>query len=89
MTAVKVRRVFMSSAIFVCRKKWVKEFVKFSAKKLMKQNLNFEQKQRRVEVTQESLNEVKDDAELLKRVITGDATWVYGYDIETNAQLSQ
>ena len=46
--------------------------------------LNFEQKQRRIEVAQESLNEVNDDAELLKRIITGDETWVYGYDFETN-----
>jgi len=47
--------------------------------------LNFEQKQRRMEVAQESLNEVNNDAELLKRVITGNETWVYG----TKAQLSQ
>ena len=46
--------------------------------------LNFEQKQRRMKVAQESLNEVNGDAELLKRIITGDETWVYGYDIETN-----
>ena len=46
--------------------------------------MNFEQKQRRMEVAQESLNEVNDDAELLKRIIRGDETWVYGYDVETN-----
>nr|XP_047141521.1 protein GVQW3-like [Hydra vulgaris] len=27
--------------------------------------------------------------DILKRVITGDESWVYGYDIETKAQLSQ
>ena len=37
-----------------------------------------------MEVAQESLNAVNDDAELLKRIITGDETWVYGYDVETN-----
>ena len=47
--------------------------------------LNFEQKQRRMEVAQESLNEVNDGAELLKRIITGDETWVYGYDVETKS----
>jgi hypothetical protein len=25
----------------------------------------------------------------LKRIITGDATWVYGYDVETKMQSSQ
>jgi len=39
-----------------------------------------------MEVAQESLNEVNVDSDLLKRVITGDETWVYGYDIETKAQ---
>ena len=46
--------------------------------------LVFEQKQRRMEVAQESLNEVNDKAELLKRIIRGDETWVYEYDVETN-----
>jgi hypothetical protein len=38
-----------------------------------------------MEVSQDSLNLVSDDAELLKRVITGDETWLYGYNIETKA----
>ena len=42
-----------------------------------------------MEVAQESLNKVNDDAELLKRIITGDETWVYGYDVETKSQSSQ
>ena len=54
------------------------------AAKFVPKLLNFEQKQRRMEVAQESLNEVNDDAELLKRIITGDGKWVYGYGIETN-----
>ena len=37
-----------------------------------------------MKVAQESLNEVNDDTELLKRIITGEGTWVYGYDVETN-----
>ena len=37
-----------------------------------------------MEVAQESLNKVNDDAELLKRIITGDETWVYGYKVKTN-----
>ena len=59
------------------------------AEKFVPKLFNFEQKQRRMEVAQESLNEVNDDAELLKRIITGDETWVYGYDVETKSQLSQ
>ena len=31
----------------------------------------------------------KSDPDLLKKVITGDESWVYGYDIETKAQSSQ
>lgn len=34
-------------------------------------------------IPQKSLNEVNDDAELLRRIIPGDGTWVYGYDVET------
>ena len=44
------------------------------AAKFVPKLLNFKQKQRRMEVAQESLNEVNDDAELLKRIITGDET---------------
>ena len=54
------------------------------AAKFVPKFLNFEQKQRLMEVAQESLNKVNDDAELLKCIITGDETWVYGYDVETN-----
>ena len=54
------------------------------AAKFVPELLNFEPKQRRMEVAQESLNEVNHDAELLKCTITGDETWVYGYDVETN-----
>jgi outer membrane lipoprotein-sorting protein len=30
-----------------------------------------------------------EDPEFLKTVITGDGTWMYGYDLETKVQLSQ
>jgi len=36
-----------------------------------------------MEVVRELRNEVNNYAELLKRVIMGDKTWVYGYDVET------
>ena len=50
--------------------------------------LNFDQKQRRMNIAQEMLTMFNDDSDLLKKVITGDESWVYGYDIETKTQLS-
>ena len=35
------------------------------------------------------LNDVNDDPDLLKRIINGDVSWVYGYDVETKAQSFQ
>ena len=35
------------------------------------------------------LNDVNDDPDFVKKVITGDESWVYGYDVETKAQSSQ
>ena len=51
--------------------------------------LNFDQKNRRMTIAQEMLNEVNEDPDFLKRVITGYESWVYGYDVETKAQSSQ
>ena len=58
--------------------------MKCVAAKFFPKLVNFEQKQRRMEVAQESLNEVNNDAQLMKRIITGGEKWVYGYDVETN-----
>ena len=51
--------------------------------------LNFDQKTRRMTIAQEMLNDVNDDPGFLKKVITGDESWVSGYDVETKAQSSQ
>lgn len=59
------------------------------AAKFVPKLLNFDQKDCRMNIAQELLNDVNDDPDLLKRVITGDETWVYGYDVETKAQSSQ
>ena len=59
------------------------------AAKFVPKLLNFDQKTRRMTIAQEMLNNVNGDPDLLKRVITGDESWVYGYDVETKAQLSQ
>lgn len=40
-------------------------------------------------ITQELLNEINDDSNLLQSVITSDESWVYGYGIQTKAQSFQ
>ena len=50
---------------------------------------NFEQKQRSMDTAQEMLTKFNDDSDLLKKVITGDESWVYRYDIETKVQSCQ
>ena len=37
-----------------------------------------------MDIAQEMLTTFSDDPDLLKMVITGDESWVYGYDMETN-----
>ncbi|UYV80513.1 hypothetical protein LAZ67_19000396 [Cordylochernes scorpioides] len=51
--------------------------------------LNCDQKQHRMNIADEMLDSVRDDPNLLQRVITGNEAWVYGYDVETKAQSSQ
>ncbi|UYV82755.1 hypothetical protein LAZ67_22000747 [Cordylochernes scorpioides] len=51
--------------------------------------LNCDQKQHRMNIANEMLDSVRDDPDLLQRVITGDEAWIYGYDVETKAQSSQ
>ncbi|UYV84313.1 hypothetical protein LAZ67_X001823 [Cordylochernes scorpioides] len=59
------------------------------AAKFVPKLLNCDQKQHRINITNEMLDSVRDDPNLLQRVITGDEAWVYGYDVETKAQSSQ
>lgn len=51
--------------------------------------LNFQQKQHRVTIAEQMLVDVADNPDLFKRVITGDETWIYGYDVQMKAQSSQ
>ena len=51
--------------------------------------LNFKQKQRRMDIAQEMLTMFNDDPVLLKKVLTGEGSRLYGYDIETKTQSSQ
>jgi hypothetical protein len=58
------------------------------AAKFVPRLLTDDQKQNRVDVSKELLDRANDD-KFLKNIITGDETWVYGYDVETNVQSSQ
>jgi transposase len=51
--------------------------------------LTAEQKQLRVEVSQDMLDSTNSDPDFLNTIITGDESWVYGYDPETKSQSSQ
>ncbi|UYV63886.1 hypothetical protein LAZ67_2005887 [Cordylochernes scorpioides] len=51
--------------------------------------LNCDQKLHRKNIANEMLDSVRDDPNLIQRVITGDEAWIYGYDVETKAQSSQ
>ena len=48
-----------------------------------------DQKGNRVEISQELLANANGNENFLKNIITGDETWVYGYDAETKMQWSQ
>ena len=63
--------------------------MKRAASKILSKFLNFEQKQRCLNIAQEMLSTFNDDPDLLKKVITGDQSWLYGYDNETKTQSSQ
>ena len=63
--------------------------MKHEATNIVPKVLNFEQKQCRMDIAQEMLTTFNDDPALLKKVITGGESWVYGYDTETKVQSSQ
>jgi len=51
--------------------------------------LTVEQKQQHLSISLELCDRVTSDSSFLGNVITGDETWVYGYDPETRVQSSQ
>ena len=51
--------------------------------------LTEDQKANRVNISQELLDHVSINENFLKTILTGDETWVNGYDVETKAQSSQ
>ncbi|UYV68503.1 hypothetical protein LAZ67_5004528 [Cordylochernes scorpioides] len=53
---------------------------------LVPKDLTFDQKNVRKETASLNLEATTDDSELLKRVITGDETWIYGFDSDITQQ---
>jgi len=51
--------------------------------------LTDDQKENRVEISQELLAKANGNENFLKNIITGDETWVYGCNVETKMQSSQ
>jgi len=51
--------------------------------------LTDDQKENRVGISQERIANANGNENFLKNIITGDETWVYGYDVETKLQSSQ
>ena len=56
------------------------------AAKFVPRLLTDDKKQNRVDVSQELLDRANGDDNILKNIITGVETWVYGYDVETKVQ---
>jgi hypothetical protein len=59
------------------------------AAKFVPRLLSDDQKFRRLEVCEELKQRVEMEPHFMSRIITGDETWVYGYDPETTLQSSQ
>ncbi|XP_013792742.1 putative uncharacterized protein FLJ37770 [Limulus polyphemus] len=59
------------------------------AAKFVPKLLTAEQKELRVEVSQDMLDSTNSDPDFMNTIITGDESWVYGYDPETKSQSSQ
>ena len=57
--------------------------------KMVPKLLTEDQKQQRVTVCQDIIERLEDDPDLLKRVITGDESWIFEYDPETKRQSRQ
>jgi len=55
------------------------------AAKFVPHVLTKDQKANCVNISQELLDSVSVDENFLKTIVTGDETWVYGYDVETKA----
>ncbi|XP_037959304.1 uncharacterized protein LOC119688710 [Teleopsis dalmanni] len=59
------------------------------AARLVSKHLNFLQKEYRKNVCEDMIFEHGNDSKFMKRIITGNETWVYEYDIEISQQSSE
>lgn len=59
------------------------------AARFVPKELNFLQKDHRVQVSLDMLDRVNSDPTFMERIITGDETWVYEYDMLTSQQSSE
>ena len=59
------------------------------AAKFVPRLMTSDQQAHRVQVCQDLLDHSENDKEFLSKIITGDESWVYGYDVETKVQSSQ
>ena len=57
--------------------------------KMVPKLLTEDQKQQRVTVCHDIIERLKDDPDLLGRVITGDESWIFKYDPDTKRQSRQ
>ena len=57
--------------------------------KMVPKLLSDDQKAQRMQVCEDTLQNIENDPELLTKVITGDETWVFEYDPETKRQSKQ
>ena len=63
--------------------------MKYAVGVIVPKLLHFKRTQRRIYIAQKMLTTFDNDLDLLKKFITGDESWVYGYDSETKAQSLQ
>ena len=57
--------------------------------KMVPKLLSNDQKVRRMQICEDTLQNIENDSELLTKVIMGDETWVLEYDLETKRQSKQ
>ena len=73
-----------------CHQMFTEKFLKRHVnEKFVPRLLSDVQRENRIDINQELLANANGNENFLKNIITGDETWVYGYDVETKMQSSQ
>jgi hypothetical protein len=81
----EVRKVIRSNHLTVREVGEEVGISKTAYRELLNENLGM----RHVDVSKEFVGRANADENFLKNIVTGDETWVYGYDVETKAHSSQ